>query len=124
LPGGDSFLLPFLGLHIHAFFDGRMANCDFLAAKGQAAGDDSTISAVAFLAGRFKSTRGAAGGGTAGGSSSSSQWMAKRSRPTWIVIVRTAGSSDGFGNGNTFFWRFFMTTFMPPLPGKGKFPFI
>jgi hypothetical protein len=36
------------------------------------------------------------------------------------MIVEATGSSGGVGNGNTFFWRFSITTLMPHVPGKRK----
>jgi hypothetical protein len=39
--------------------------------------------------------------------------MAKRSSQIWHMIVWAPGSAGGFGNDNTFFWLFFMTTLIP-----------
>jgi hypothetical protein len=66
----------------------------------------------AFLALRF----GINSGNGAGGRSSTWMWSAKRSLPIWQVIVEVAGSSGGFGNGNTLFLRSFITTLMPRIP--------
>jgi hypothetical protein len=75
------------------------------------AGTHFTSSEVAFLALRFGMTT----GGTGGGKSSAHIWIAKRSVLIWAMIVEIPDSSSGgFGNGNTLFLRFFMTTVMPP----------
>ena len=74
-----------------------------------------TTLSVAFLAPGFHGKSGAAGG-----RSSDFQWMAKRSLPIRTMIVETPGSSGLFGNGNTLFWLFFMTTLMPQIGCKRK----
>jgi hypothetical protein len=43
--------------------------------------------------------------------------MAKRSFPIWQMIVWAPGSSRRFGNGNTFFWLFLITTLIPLIQG-------
>ena len=68
-----------------------------------------TIVEAAFLALRFGMN---SIGGT-GGRSSTCIWIAKRSLPIWQVIVEIPGPSGGFGNGNTLFLRFFITTVIP-----------
>ena len=68
-----------------------------------------TIVEAAFLALRF----GISSGRSARGRSSIWMWSAKRSLPIWQVIVEIPGSSGGFGNGNTWFLRFLITTVMP-----------
>lgn len=40
-------------------------------------------------------------------------WIAERSLPIWAMIVEVPGSCGGFGNANTLFLRFFITTLMP-----------
>ena len=54
-------------------------------------------------------------GGGAGGRSSNCMWIAKRSLPICAMIVEVPGSLCGFGNGNTLFLRFFITTLMPRI---------
>jgi len=44
--------------------------------------------------------------GVASGSSSISQWIAKRSCPTWKIIGEVAGASGGTGKCNNFFSLF------------------
>ncbi len=51
-------------------------------------------------------------------------WIAKRSLPTWAMIVEIPGySSGGFGNGNTLFLWFFITTVMPRVQSNSKSPY-
>jgi len=49
-------------------------------------------------------------------------YIAKRSLPIWQMIVEVPGSLGGFGNGNTLFLRFFITTVMPLGLGNSKSP--